>query len=96
MRRLVLGAALFTAAWAVPITEGRIVLPPPSVRPPLLRPPTERDLLEQRLRALTQRFPGDVGVAVRRLDANWTVSVNGDRPMPQQSVSKRRTEASSP
>lgn len=40
------------------------------------------------IHSLGQQFNGTVGIAVRRVDADWTVSHNGDRLFPQQSVSK--------
>jgi len=83
-----LGAALLFGAWALPIAEGRVILPSPNIQRPPARTPTESELLEQRLKALAMAFPGDVGIAVRRVDQGWTVSINGDRVLPQQSVSK--------
>ncbi|MCE3289373.1 MAG: serine hydrolase [Caulobacter sp.] len=85
---MALGALVLAVAAAAPVNEGDVLLTADRPKPPPVVPPTESELLEQRLRALALRFPGDVGIAVRRLDANWTVSVNGERPMPQQSVSK--------
>jgi beta-lactamase class A len=38
--------------------------------------------------ALGRDFSGEVGIAVRDIDEGWTVSWNGDRFLPQQSVSK--------
>lgn len=40
------------------------------------------------VRNLGQSFSGKVGIAVRRIGANWTVAWNGDALFPQQSVSK--------
>ena len=82
------GALVLAIASAAPINEGGVLLISRPLTAPPVRPPSERESLEQRLRTLAMQFPGDVGVAVRRLDENWTVSVNGERPMPQQSVSK--------
>lgn len=44
--------------------------------------------LQSRLDALVRAFPGEMGVAVRSVDAGWTAAVNGDRLLPQQSVIK--------
>ena len=40
------------------------------------------------IQSLGRQFNGTVGIAVQRVDAGWTVSHNGDRLFPQQSVSK--------
>lgn len=40
------------------------------------------------IRSLGQNFNGKVGIAVRRVDADWTVAWNGTDLFPQQSVSK--------
>jgi beta-lactamase class A len=40
------------------------------------------------IRNLGQGFRGKVGIAVRRVDADWTVAWNGNALFPQQSVSK--------
>ncbi len=40
------------------------------------------------IRSLGQSFDGQVGIAVQRVDTGWTVSHNGARLFPQQSVSK--------
>lgn len=86
--RMALGATVLAVASGAPINEGDVLLISNRLQAPPIRSLSEADRLEQRLRALTLQFPGDVGVAVRRLDAGWTVSINGDRAMPQQSVSK--------
>lgn len=44
--------------------------------------------LAQSIRSLGLNFNGNVGIAVRRVDADWVVSHNGDALFPQQSVSK--------
>ncbi|MBC2776808.1 serine hydrolase [Parasphingopyxis marina] len=44
--------------------------------------------LESTITALGRDFSGEVGIAVRDIDEGWTVSWNGDRFLPQQSVSK--------
>ena len=40
------------------------------------------------IRSLGQSFKGKVGIAVRRIGADWTVAWNGNSLFPQQSVSK--------
>ena len=50
--------------------------------------PSEQDRLKSRLDVIVQGFDGQVGLFVRRLDQPWSVSINGDVVMPQQSVSK--------
>lgn len=85
---MAVGALVLAVVAAAPINEGDVLLIAGRPKAPPVVPPTESELLEQRLRTLALQFPGDVGIAVRRLDANWTVEVNGERPMPQQSVSK--------
>jgi len=44
--------------------------------------------LTQAIRGITDNFEGLVGVAVTSIDDGWIVTSNGERPMPQQSVSK--------
>ena len=44
--------------------------------------------LERAIESLGRGFNGNVGIAVRDVEQGWTVSWNGDRYMPQQSVSK--------
>jgi beta-lactamase class A len=88
MRRMALGAAVLCGASALPIAEGQVVLIALPIQKPPARALSERELLEQRLAALAKAFPGDVGIAVTRIDEDWTVSINGDRALPQQSVSK--------
>ncbi|MCH7862674.1 MAG: serine hydrolase [Proteobacteria bacterium] len=44
--------------------------------------------LDQAIRGITGNFEGLVGVAVTSIDDGWIVAANGERPMPQQSVSK--------
>lgn len=57
-----------------------------SPAPQMLEGPTPE--LESAVTALGRSFNGEVGIAVRDIDQGWTVSWNGDRFMPQQSVSK--------
>jgi beta-lactamase class A len=69
---------------------------PPAVIPaPLPRPveavrvrPQPNPQLFAALRALAQSFEGRLGVAVSRVDSDWTFSSQGDAYFPQQSVSK--------
>lgn len=44
--------------------------------------------LDERINALWRDFPGKTGIAVQRIDGEWTVSRRGDDLFPQQSVSK--------
>jgi beta-lactamase class A len=44
--------------------------------------------LEARVRELGRGFNGEVGIAVREVDGDWSTSWNGRRFFPQQSVSK--------
>lgn len=70
----------------------------PVVERPLLGRPESRPApqlaqgpspqLESAIQALGRDFNGSVGIAVRDIEQGWTVSWNGDRYMPQQSVSK--------
>src|SRR5689334_11891753 len=45
-------------------------------------------MLEARVRELGRNFDGEVGIAVREVDGDWSTSWNGRRFFPQQSVSK--------
>ena len=62
----------------------RIVYAPAPVRP--TRPPPAA--FQRELVAAAQAFPGDVGVAVFDVNEGWLAAYQGDRPFPQQSVSK--------
>jgi beta-lactamase class A len=87
--RAVAGLAVLCAAIAVPPAAGLPdAPPPPPVRPAAPPAPSEEEILAGRLNALAQGFDGEVGIAVRQVGEGWAVSVNGERPMPQQSVSK--------
>ncbi|MCW3834940.1 class A beta-lactamase [Sphingomonas canadensis] len=76
----------------------RIVLPPPDYSylsggqsaPAAAPAPTAPApaSLKSSVAALVGGFQGTVGVAVTSVDEGWTVSANGDRKLPQQSVSK--------
>lgn len=72
----------------VPIGEPvRAVAPAPQgvIDPGFRRPPTG---LEQRIFELWRSFPGKTGIAVQRIDGEWTLQQRGDELFPQQSVSK--------
>jgi beta-lactamase class A len=45
-------------------------------------------ILDARIRELGRGFSGEVGIAVREVDTDWTTEWNGERFFPQQSVSK--------
>jgi beta-lactamase class A len=49
---------------------------------------TARRILEGQVRALGQAFNGDIGIAVRDVQSDWTTSYDGNTFFPQQSVSK--------
>jgi beta-lactamase class A len=44
--------------------------------------------LTRQIEAMGREFDGDVGIAIRAIDAGWSVNFNGKRTFPQQSVSK--------
>lgn len=60
-------------------------VPIPAYRPVPGRPPAG---LVSAIQSLGANFDGRVGIAVRRVDADWEVAYNGNALMPQQSVSK--------
>ena len=62
----------------------RVVNAAPPIRPTRAAPQAFQADLER----LSRSFPGDVGVAVFDVDDGWIASWQGDRPFPQQSVSK--------
>lgn len=66
------------------------VIPAPLPRPiePVRVRPQPNPQLFAALRALAQSFEGRLGVAVSRVDSDWTFSSQGDAYFPQQSVSK--------
>ncbi len=53
--------------------------------PAINRPPPG---FEAAIDALWRSFPGRTGIAVRRIDGDWSVARRGDEYFPQQSVSK--------
>lgn len=72
---------------------------PPGLAAPTYRvavPPTPRPLpvfpapavLSSTVATLARNFGGVVGISVRSLDWGWQIDANGNRRMPQQSVSK--------
>lgn len=66
--------------------------PAPTPAPQQLRQAHEAALAQRELAAriaeLGRSFPGEVGIAVRDVQTDWTTSWNGDKHFPQQSVSK--------
>lgn len=50
--------------------------------------PAAPPALNALVQSIGQRFNGQVGIAVTSVEDGWTVAYNGDRLMPQQSVSK--------
>ncbi|HWJ69490.1 MAG TPA: serine hydrolase [Sphingobium sp.] len=77
---------------AAPVAPPRPASPPPP--PPAFRPappaPASQPspALVSIIETLGRNFNGSVGIAVERVDAGWTVSHNGNKLFPQQSVSK--------
>jgi len=57
-------------------------------RPAPLANLSAQRILEARVHELGRNFAGEVGIAVREVDSDWTTSWNGERYFPQQSVSK--------
>lgn len=98
-RRAVVLAGAFLLSACVPAGRSPVVQTPLplTVRPtaPIARPPAGRpvrpqpaaDLLNA-VQALGAGFKGEVGISVRDIDEGWVVAWDGDRPRPQQSVSK--------
>ena len=69
---------------ASPPAPERVVYAPSPVRPTRAAPAAFRRDLSR----IAQSFPGDVGIAVFDVTDGWLASWQGDRPFPQQSVSK--------
>ena len=67
--------------------SSRLVVAAPAVAPPgsVAQPPA---LLVRRVTELGRDFDGVAGIAVRDVQAGWTISYNGAALSPQQSVSK--------
>lgn len=93
--------ALLTAC--VPAAPLPTVAVPPPLRGPVLSAPPVTALaasprptrsqeppaaLLNAVQALGGAFPGDVAISVRDVERGWMVAWNGERPQPQQSVSK--------
>ncbi|MGJ8536645.1 MAG: serine hydrolase [Parasphingopyxis sp.] len=77
-----------------PQSSAPYIAPPPAeTRQPAHRETVEvtrgpsRELSDS-ITALGSAFSGEVGIAVRDVEEGWTVSWNGERFLPQQSVSK--------
>lgn len=75
-----------TPARPVPSTPARPApAAPAAIDSGFSRPPPG---LDQRLFVLWRDFPGKTGIAVQRIDGDWTLARRGDDLFPQQSVSK--------
>ena len=72
-----------SASISAPWLPSRSPVAAPAV--PAVAPPPA---LVTTIQTLGRQFNGKVGIAVQSVDAGWTVSHNGDRLFPQQSVSK--------
>ena len=92
---LVMGLAIVLAgcsptdreeATTAPASSGRHANAAMPVTPDAVATPIER--LNNRLVQLGDGFPGELGIAVRPVDAEWLVGINAKDPLPQQSVSK--------
>lgn len=70
-----------------PVRQAPAIVAAPMVAPPgsVAQPPAA---LVRRIGELGRGFDGVAGIAVRDVQAGWTVSYNGASLMPQQSVSK--------
>ena len=85
---------VFTAACVSapnpPPRRAPVFIPAPRPKPPAATPreTTAPSTLFPALRAIADSFDGKVGIAVTRLDGDWTFSYQGDAFFPQQSVSK--------
>ncbi|RPF72501.1 serine hydrolase [Aurantiacibacter spongiae] len=62
--------------------------PPPPPPPPAPYVEDARADLAQTIDSLGEDFGGLLGIAVEDVDAGWTTAYNGERMLPQQSVSK--------
>jgi beta-lactamase class A len=74
-------ASAVTAARA----DGGVWLAEPA---PVTEPAPSSSPLANQITALGRSFDGEVGIAIRAINAGWTVNFNGKQPFPQQSVSK--------
>lgn len=94
MRPTLLAAAL--AAWSVAgeaaapagVAARPIALARPAAAAAPAAPVPAPAALAAEIEALGAAFEGEVGIAVREVEAGWTVAWNGERRFPQQSVSK--------
>ena len=73
-----------------PPRRAPVFIPAPRPKPPAATPreTTAPSTLFPALRAIADSFDGKVGIAVTRLDGDWTFSYQGEAFFPQQSVSK--------
>jgi beta-lactamase class A len=80
--------AALAAYLPAPSYKVSLPFPPGALKAPA-RPtaPAPQGLVAS-LDALTRSFPGIIGVSVASVDQGWLVSSNGERKLPQQSVSK--------
>ncbi len=97
MRRILLAGAVASAlSLGGCVPPPRTAPPPPAASPAVQVPrfvppgatPRPPRLLVDRILALGAGFDGQVGIAVRDVQAGWVVAWQGSRPFPQQSVSK--------
>ncbi|RVT42381.1 serine hydrolase [Sphingobium algorifonticola] len=90
-----------TVSRTPPLAQRNTVIVPRTATPaarPVANPPTRIPDYDPRstpspallsiIQSLGRGFNGQVGIAVRRVDADWTVAWNGTALFPQQSVSK--------
>src|SRR3546814_16787436 len=79
--------AIIPAGAAPPAVASRPVNPP--ARIPQYNPRSQPSpALVKIIHALGRNFDGHVGIAVKRVDADWVVDSNGNELFPQQRVSK--------
>ncbi|RYD47782.1 MAG: serine hydrolase, partial [Sphingomonadales bacterium] len=73
----------------LPAPSYKVSLPIPAALKAIFQPtaPAPKDLASS-LDALIRNFSGVAGVSVASVDQGWLISANGERKMPQQSVSK--------
>ncbi|WP_245646678.1 serine hydrolase [Sphingomonas soli] len=73
----------------LPAPTYKVSLPIPAALKALFHPtaPAPQELVSS-LDALTRNFGGIAGVSVASVDQGWLISSNGERKLPQQSVSK--------
>jgi beta-lactamase class A len=84
--------ACVSAPKAPPPKRPSVFIPAPKPKPkPVVeapRPSTPSSALFPALRAIAASFDGKLGIAVTRIDGDWTFSSQGEAYFPQQSVSK--------